>query len=164
MINSSISLVKKHVIGPILSIPLESQPACKLLESDLMKIERICLEIASTTAAKRKGGLIIIGNTTDFTTLFPDLFEGRFISLFEPGVKKILEKLIELDGAIVIDRKGIVRAFGAYLARQKALPGHGTRHAAARGVTLDPGIKAILISEEDNKVRVFEQGRQVFQL
>ena len=46
-------------------------------------------------------------------------------------------KIAELDGAFLIGEQGKLVAFGARIKKSQALPGYGTKHAAAVGITFD---------------------------
>ena len=136
-------------------------------EKEKMKqqVEDIALNIMITVAREGEGGLIVIGklNKDDYECHYPNFFERRRFTVFDDGIKPVLEKLATIDGAIVIDEDGRIRAYGARILRQKAYRGHGTRHSAAKGISLT-GATAILASEEDHLVRIFKNGQVVVEI
>ena len=67
--------------------------------------------------------------------------------------------------AKVCQDEGRIIAFGARIKKSKALPGYGTKHAAATGITSH--IKdslAVLVSEESNWIKVFKNGKIVLEM
>jgi hypothetical protein len=50
-------------------------------------------------------------------------------------------------------------AYGSRILKSETLLGFGTKHAAARGITLfDESITAVLVSEESGWIKVFQKG------
>lgn len=70
----------------------------------------------------------------------------------------IIEKLAEIDGAMIISSKGKVLEYGATLKYHDNFIRPGKRHAFAKGTSKIKGLITILKSEEDNHVRVFKEG------
>lgn len=131
---------------------------------NLPKIQKKCIDMAVDIVKAGEGGLFVIGETKNYSTLFPDLFENTDTTVFDKGMDKVLVKLGQIDGAVVIDSKGKVKAYGAHLTRQIVLPGKGTRHAAAKGISQQPGVTAVLASQEDKVVRIFKNGLQLVEI
>ena len=77
---------------------------------------------------------------------------------------KLLESLALIDGAVIIDKSGIVKAYGARIESSITYKNHGTRHAAALGASKDEGNICILVSEEDKKIRLFKSGKMIMQI
>ena len=89
-------------------------------------------------------------------------------SIHNPDFTETLRELSALDGAIVVNRKGIVVSAGTYLdapsGRRPHRPGWGARHAAAAGMTAVADCVAIVVSESSGAVTVFDDGRPVLEL
>ncbi|KHO55677.1 MAG: hypothetical protein QT12_C0008G0018 [archaeon GW2011_AR21] len=134
---------------------LERQKDFKKL-SKFEKSQALCIQISSELAKKGKGALIVVGNTKSYKTLFPNFFRNNNTSIFQKGMEKVLMQLAELDGALVISEDGIVKAYGAMLTKSSTFKGAGTRHSAAKGISAERNIVAILASEEDKLVRIFK--------
>lgn len=130
----------------------------------VQKIQKVCIDMAIDIVKAGEGGLFVIGETKNYHTLFPEFFETNNVTVFDKGMDKVLVKLGQIDGAVMIDSKGRVRAYGAHLTRQIAMPGNGTRHAAARGISQQPGITAVLASQEHKVVRIFRNGIQMVEI
>ncbi|MCW7076146.1 MAG: diadenylate cyclase [Candidatus Syntrophoarchaeum sp.] len=119
------------------------------------------LKIAKRIAQKRKGALFVIINEGDaegsYDPLFPQLRTDDPIT--EPGMGTVLEKLAELDGAVLLSPDGKLIAYGSRITKSSTLPGHGTRHAAAKGISqIKEGVTSVLISEESGWIKVFQDG------
>jgi DNA integrity scanning protein DisA with diadenylate cyclase activity len=130
----------------------------------LKTVEKKALEIAVSIARDKKGGLIAIGNLDDssYSTHFPNLFANKKHTIFEKGMLETLRHLGEIDGALIISKDGKIIAYGARLLPQKTFPGKGTRHAAAFGIS--EKATAILISEEENNIKIFKNGKLLMQI
>ena len=77
----------------------------------------------------------------------------------------VVEKLATIDGAVIVTPKGELVAFGARVLKSTTLPGFGTRHAAATGITESlPGATAVLISEESSLIKIFQKGDLVIEM
>jgi hypothetical protein len=77
----------------------------------------------------------------------------------------LVEKLATIDGSVIITPKGELVAFGARVLKSSTLPGYGTRHAAAAGITMSlPNATAILISEESSLIKIFQKGNVVIEM
>lgn len=126
------------------------------------------LELAKEVGKdKGHGALFVIADKGNFKRkyelLYPQLFDKKNIS--EKGMIEVLYKLATLDGAILFSRKGDILAYGARIKRSKTLPGYGTRHAAAAGITIDiPTSTAILVSSGAGWIRIFQKGKIVLEL
>jgi hypothetical protein len=71
----------------------------------------------------------------------------------------VVEKLATLDGAMIFTPNGEMLAYGSRILKSETLLGFGTKHAAARGITLyDETITAVLVSEESGWIKVFQKG------
>ena len=115
------------------------------------------IDVAIKVAKINEGALFVIGNNSKYDLHFPNFFNKNAISVFDEGIDKVLVKLATIDGAVIIDDEGIIQAYGARILNTDTLKGFGTRHAAARGASLANDM-VILVSEEDNLIRVFREG------
>ncbi len=79
-----------------------------------------------------------------------------------------LRELSALDGAFVINTRGIVESAGTYLSapagRAKIESGLGARHAAAASITLRTKSVAVVVSESSGTVTVFHDGQAILEL
>lgn len=125
------------------------------------KIEKKVIKIALDIAKKGDGALFVIGDNVKYKKLLEQ--ELKPFSVLGRGAEKLLKGLAVIDGAVIIDKQGYVQSYGAMIKATKAFLGYGTRHSA--GLTASRGNNtAILCSEEEKKVKIFEDGKYLMQL
>jgi hypothetical protein len=127
----------------------------------------VILGVAKSISKSGEGGLIVIAerDTVDglYETHYPQFTSASAIT--EKGMNVVLEKLATIDGAMIITPQGELVAYGARLLRSTTLPGFGTRHAAASGITESiPSATAVLISEESSWIKLFQAGNIVLEM
>jgi hypothetical protein len=125
------------------------------------KVIAVVVQMVNDMANKKKGSFFIITKkdiSDKYECLYPDLFSGKKISIFNKETQTLLIALLELDGAIVVDNDGYIVDYGAKVKKTTILKGHGTRHSAARGISETKNVLAIISSEEDGRVRIFTNG------
>ncbi|WP_424359225.1 DNA integrity scanning protein DisA nucleotide-binding domain protein [Methanocella sp. MCL-LM] len=131
------------------------------------KVMDVILGVAKGISKSGEGGLIVIAERADIDGLFETHYP-QFTTAYpvtEKGMNVVLEKLATIDGSVLITPRGELVAFGARLLRSTTLPGFGTRHAAASGITESlPNATAILISEESSWIKVFQKGSIVLEM
>ncbi len=125
------------------------------------EIEKIILEVSLDIAKSGEGALFVIGDKVDYKRLMKQKFEP--FSIFESGSKKLLKSLGTIDGAVVINTKGVVVDYGVLIKVTKTIPGYGTRHSAAISASKNKNI-CVLCSEEEKKVKIFRDGKYVMQM
>lgn len=124
------------------------------------------ISISKRIAKKKEGALFVIANEKElrntYELLYPQLVKKK--TLHEQGITQALEKVATLDGATLITPQGKLIAYGAKINKTQTVPGHGTRHAAAAGITKKiSDSTAILISEESGWIKIFQKGRIVLE-
>lgn len=84
-------------------------------------------------------------------------------NVLNPALKETIKEFSALDGAFIINEKGVLISAGTYLnaaLESKEFPkGLGSRHIAAAGVTGNTNAIAIVISESAGTVRIFKNGK-----
>jgi len=125
------------------------------------------LNIAKSISRSGEGSLLIIADRRDveglYETHYPQITSNSLLT--EQGMNVVVEKLATIDGSVIITPKGELVAFGARVLKSTTLPGFGTRHAAAAGITESlPGATAILISEESSLIKIFQKGSIVIEM
>jgi diadenylate cyclase len=90
-------------------------------------------------------------------------------SIHNPEILKTLRELSVMDGAFIINRRGVVDSAGTYLNAPigcgKLRPGLGARHAAALAITTVTDATAVVISASSGTVSVFmDKGETVLEL
>ena len=130
------------------------------------EVMRNILNISKKLAKENQGALFIIADKKqiegNYRLHYPQIqFAGNLLS---KGMSAVVEKLATLDGAIIFTPDGEMVAYGSRILKSETLLGFGTKHAAARGITLyDDTISAVLVSEESGWIKVFQKGEIVLE-
>lgn len=130
------------------------------------EVMRVILNISKSLAKNKEGALFVIADLNkiegNFRPHYPQVqFPGK---ITDKGMDAVIEKLATLDGAVIISPEGDLIAYGGRILKSETLLGYGTKHAAARGITLfDDTITAVLVSEESGWIKVFQKGNIVLE-
>ncbi|MFZ2070437.1 MAG: diadenylate cyclase [Halobacteriota archaeon] len=86
----------------------------------------------------------------------------------DANVQGTIKELAKLDGAFIISGDGYVLSAARYIqanARDIDLPlGFGTRHMAAASISKETDAVAVLVSEDDGLVRIFNEGELIAEI
>ncbi len=92
----------------------------------------------------------------------------RLRSIHNPDAIESLREFSALDGAIIVNRSGIVESAGTYLDAPgkniRLRKGLGARHTAAAAITKATDAISLVISESSGTVTLFDNGRPVLEL
>jgi len=92
----------------------------------------------------------------------------RLRSIHNPDAVESLREFSALDGAIIVDRSGIVESAGTYIdapsKNVRLRKGLGARHAAAAAITRVTDAISLVISESSGTVTLFDNGKPVLEL
>jgi diadenylate cyclase len=130
------------------------------------EVMRVILNISKSLAKENQGALFIIADMDkiegSYHLHYPQIkFAGN---LLNTGMDAVVEKLAQLDGAMIISPGGELIAYGSRILKTETLIGFGTRHSAARGITLyNDSFTAVLVSEESGWIKVFQKGEIVLE-
>lgn len=130
------------------------------------EVMRFVLNISKSLAKEKEGALFVIADQDkiqgNFRPHYPQVqFSGK---ITDKGMDAVIEKLVTLDGAMIISPDGDLIAYGSRILKSETLLGYGTKHAAARGITLfDDTFTAVLVSEESGWIKVFQKGSIVLE-
>jgi len=132
-------------------------------KANIKKIEEKLIQIAIKLARKGEGGLfiLVIGKKPPFRPLIKQ--NVKPFKVTETKNEKLIESLAMIDGAVIVNNKGVLIAYGAMIKDSMPFRGYGTRHAAAITASRGENI-AILSSEEERKVKIFKNGRYIMQI
>ncbi|MFA7707588.1 MAG: DNA integrity scanning protein DisA nucleotide-binding domain protein [Candidatus Pacearchaeota archaeon] len=125
------------------------------------KIEEEMLKVALELAKKGEGALFVIGDKIKYGRLLKQKFKP--FNMFDKGARKVLVGLATIDGAVILDKKGNVKDYGAMIKGTKVFRGYGTRHSAAITASQN-GNTSIMCSEEEKKVKIFKDGKYLMQI
>ncbi|MFZ3166884.1 MAG: diadenylate cyclase [Candidatus Methanoperedens sp.] len=130
------------------------------------EVMRSILNISKRLAKDNQGAFFVITDRKqiegNYRLHYPQIqFAGNLLS---KGMDAVVEKLATLDGAMIFTPDGEMVAYGARILKSETLLGFGTKHAAARGITLyDETITAVLVSEETGWIKIFQKGEIVLE-
>lgn len=128
----------------------------------LKNIEKILMNIGIEIARKGEGALFIISDKIKYRRMIRKKIQP--FSVFDCDARKILVSIGTIDGAVMINHNGVVYDCGAEIVVKKVLRGYGTRHAAAYSASFEKKTIAILVSQEEKKIRIFSRGKMVAQI
>lgn len=130
------------------------------------EVMRKILNISKRLAKENQGALFVISEKEEiegnYRLHYPQIqLAGNLLS---KGMDAVVEKLATLDGAMIFTPDGEMIAYGSRILKSDTLLGYGTKHAAARGITLfDEAITAVLVSEESGWIKIFQKGEIVLE-
>lgn len=125
----------------------------------MKKVEEVIIQVALRIAKRGDGALFVVGNHLEYSPLVEQNVPP-FNILENP---KLLESLALMDGAVIIDSKGFMKAYGVMIKTKKTFKNFGTRHSA--GITAAQGKNIVyLVSEEDRKIRIMKNQKIVMQI
>lgn len=151
--------------------PEERGVSAEVLESVLY----LAVEIAREGREGRKIGTIFVVGDLDAVLessrpMILDPLAGHAASLRrieDPDLRETLKELAQLDGAFLLDDKGVVASAARYLdvsSHGVDIPlGLGSRHMAAASITRQTDAVAIVVSES-SIVRVFDDGEMISEI
>ncbi|MEN9626036.1 MAG: hypothetical protein RL557_364 [archaeon] len=131
----------------------------KSKEKTLKDLEETVVQIGLKIAKRGEGALFVIGKVK-----YKELIDQSIPSFKAAENPKLLESLALIDGAVIIDKKGFVKAYGAMIKSTSTLKNFGTRHSAALTASKPKGNTVVIVSEEDKKVRILKEGKMIMQL
>ncbi|HXV61122.1 MAG TPA: diadenylate cyclase [Vicinamibacteria bacterium] len=143
---------------------------------EFARIMDIALRFAAEgREGKPIGTIFVLGNVSELSTFLRQLVlnpcrghpeEAR--NIHDPDLVETLREYAAMDGAFIIDKKGVVEAAGTYLdapARRASLrPGLGARHAAAASISAVSEATAVVVSESSGAITVFHAGSAILEL
>lgn len=122
------------------------------------ELQETLIQVGLKIAKRREGAIFVIGDAT-YKPLV-DQSVPQFNVMKNP---KLLESLALMDGAIILDEKGNLKAYGAMIRSTKVYKNFGTRHSASISASKKAEL-VVMVSEEDKKVRIFKKGKMVMQI
>jgi len=122
------------------------------------KIEEVLIQVGLRIAKRGEGALFVIGEI-EYTPMVNQSIPP-FKAIENP---KLLESLALMDGAVIINKRGFVSAYGVKIKSTKIFKNFGTRHSAGLSAATGDNF-VILVSEEDKKVKILKKGKMIMQI
>jgi len=127
-------------------------------KKEYKKLEEVLIQVGLRIAKRGEGALFVVGKTEYKPMINQNI--PQFKAIENP---KLLESLALMDGAVVIDNNGMVEAYGAMIKTRKTFKNFGTRHSAGLSASKGNNL-AIVISEEDRKIRILKNEKMIMQI
>jgi DNA integrity scanning protein DisA with diadenylate cyclase activity len=128
-------------------------------DKDFKELQEFLIQVSIKVAKRNEGAMFVVGGNVSHKPLVKQTVPPFNVKT-NP---KLLESLALMDGAIIIDEKGMLVAYGTMIKSTKVYPNFGTRHSAAISASKKADL-VVLVSEEDKKVRIFKGGKMVMQI
>ncbi|MEM3074849.1 MAG: DNA integrity scanning protein DisA nucleotide-binding domain protein [Candidatus Pacearchaeota archaeon] len=126
------------------------------------KIEELLIQVGLRIAKRGEGALfIVLGKKKKIE--YKPLVSQQVPSFNIMKNPKLLESLALMDGAVIIDYMGMVKAYGVMIKSRRVFKNFGTRHSAAVSAS-KMGNTVLIVSEEDKKLRILKNGKIVMQI
>ncbi len=125
---------------------------------EFKKLEELLIQVGLRIAKRGEGALFVVGNV-NYKPLV-DQNVPPFKVLDNP---KLLESLALMDGAVVINPEGVMKAYGVMIKSKTTFKNFGTRHSAALTASKGDNL-VVIVSEEDKKIRILKHGKMVMQI
>ena len=126
---------------------------------NLKELEETLVQIGLKIAKRGDGALFVIGDVK-----YKELIDQTIQPFKAIENPKLLESLALIDGAVIINKEGFVKAYGVMIKSNFTMKNFGTRHSAAISASKKPGNLVIVVSEEDKKVKILKEGKMIMQL
>jgi DNA integrity scanning protein DisA with diadenylate cyclase activity len=126
------------------------------------EIEELLIRTGIDVAKKGEGALFVISDNCEYKPLLKQRIQP--FSLYEEGALKLLTSIATVDGAVIINKNGVITDYGAMIKQKHVFQGYGTRHAAGYSASLLKDTTSIVVSQEERKVKVFKQGKLIMQV
>jgi DNA integrity scanning protein DisA with diadenylate cyclase activity len=132
-------------------------------EKIIGRVEEKIIKMAIEIAKEKEGALFVIvtGKSPKYALLVKQTVNQ--FNILDRRDDKLLKSLAKIDGAVLISKSGIMLAYGAMIKSNKIYKGFGTRHAAAISASQYKNI-CILVSEEQQKIKLFRNGKYLMQI
>jgi len=127
-------------------------------EKIMRELKETLIQVGLRIAKRGEGALFVVGEINHKTLV--DQIVPAFKVIENP---KLLESLALIDGAVIINKKGMLKSYGAMIKSTKTFKNFGTRHSAALTASKKDNL-VIIVSEEDKKLRIFQDGKMVMQI
>ena len=122
------------------------------------KIQELLITVGLRIAKRGEGALFVVGEV-EYKPLM-DQQVPSFNALKNP---KLLESLALMDGGVILNKEGIVTAYGVMVKSKKAFKNFGTRHSAGLSASKGDNL-VVIVSEEDRKLRILKNGKMIMQI
>jgi len=129
----------------------------EISEKEVKKLEETLIQVGLRIAKRGEGALMVLGEVK-----YKPLVEQSVPPFKIINNPKLLETLALIDGAVIIDKQGVLESYGAMIKSTRTLRNFGTRHSAALSAAVKDNF-VVIVSEEDKKVKILKKGKMIMQ-
>lgn len=122
------------------------------------KLEETLIQTGLKIAKRGEGALFVVGKI-EYKPLVNQTIPP-FKAVSNP---KLLESLALMDGAVIINEKGYVTAYGVMIKTKRTLKNFGTRHSAGLSAAKGNNL-VVIVSEEERKIKILKKGKMIMQI
>jgi DNA integrity scanning protein DisA with diadenylate cyclase activity len=122
------------------------------------KLEETLIQTGLKIAKRGEGALFVVGKI-EYKPLVNQTIPP-FKAVSNP---KLLESLALMDGAVIINEKGYVTAYGVMIKSKRTLKNFGTRHSAGLSAAKGNNL-VVIVSEEERKIKILKKGKMIMQI
>lgn len=154
-----------------------SDGSSRIASEEGIRLIKIALKLAAEgREGKQIGTIFVLGGpralSKHLRPLMLNPLKGhppKVRSIHNPDFVETLRELAAIDGAFIIDTRGVVARAGVYLDAPltkgvHVRDGFGARHVAAAAISTKADAVAVVISESSGRVTVFAGGSPVLEL
>jgi len=94
-------------------------------EKKYKKLEEVLIQVGLRIAKRGEGALFVVGNAE-----YKPLVNQKVPPFNVMENPKLLESLALMDGAVIIDKNGMMKAYGVMIKAKKTFKNFGTRRSA----------------------------------
>ena len=148
----------------------------KAMTRHLARVLEIALRLAREgREGTSVGGIFVLGDPATLSPYLRQLVLNPLKghpqaarNIHDPAFFETLRELIAIDGAFIMNRRGVVSSAGTYLdapiGKERLGPGLGARHAAGLAITAVTNSTAVVISASSGTVLVYDDGQPILEL
>lgn len=129
-----------------------------MVKNTFKELEELLIKVGLKIAKREEGALFVVGKVN-----YKPLVEQTVPTFNVIKNPKLLESLALMDGAVILDNKGNMKAYGVLIKSTTTLKNFGTRHSAAISASKH-GNLSVIVSEEDKKVRIMKEGKMIMEI
>ena len=123
------------------------------------QLEEILINVGLKIAKRNEGAIFAVGGNVKYKPLVAQQVKS-FNVRKNP---KLLESLAIMDGAVILDSNGNMKAYGVMIKSTRTIKNFGTRHSAAISASKTADL-IVMVSEEDKKVKILKEGKMIMQI
>ncbi len=128
-------------------------------DEQFKELQEFLIQVSIKIAKRGEGAIFAVGGNVSHKPLV-----AQTVPPFDVQKNpKLLESLALMDGAVILDDKGVMIAYGTMIKSSRVYHNFGTRHSAAMSASKKAEL-VVMVSEEDKKIRIFKHGKMIMQI